>query len=52
MNSWLLAALIAAALVLVIVKRLKGEPVNVRELFAGPAVLTALGIASSPRPTT
>ncbi|KWT60486.1 hypothetical protein ADL21_18415 [Streptomyces albus subsp. albus] len=45
MNGWLLAALIAAVLVLVIVRRLKGEPVHVRELFAGPVVLTGLGIA-------
>ncbi|MEU4200702.1 DUF1453 domain-containing protein [Streptomyces sp. NPDC026294] len=44
MNGWLLAAIIAAVLVLVVAKRLKGEPVTVRELFAGPAVLTGLGI--------
>ncbi|MFH8407989.1 DUF1453 domain-containing protein [Streptomyces sp. NPDC018019] len=45
MNGWLLAAIIVAVLVIVIVKRLWGEPVNVRELFAGPVVLTGLGIA-------
>ncbi|MEU2793092.1 DUF1453 domain-containing protein [Streptomyces sp. NPDC007100] len=44
MNGWLLAAIVAAVLVLVIAKRLKGEPVTVRDLFAGPAVLTGLGI--------
>ncbi|MEU7160787.1 DUF1453 domain-containing protein [Streptomyces chrestomyceticus] len=44
MNGWLLAAIVAAVLVLVVVKRLKGEPVNIRDLFAGPAVLTGLGV--------
>ncbi|WP_030019205.1 hypothetical protein [Streptomyces monomycini] len=44
MNGWLLAAIIAVVLVLVVAKRLKGEPVNVRDLFAGPAVLTGLGV--------
>ncbi|MFH9419877.1 DUF1453 domain-containing protein [Streptomyces sp. NPDC017529] len=44
MNGWLLAAIVAVVLVIVIAKRLKGEPVNVRDLFTGPAVLTGLGI--------
>ncbi|MEV5594126.1 DUF1453 domain-containing protein [Streptomyces sp. NPDC052496] len=43
-NGWLLAAIVVAVLVIVIAKRLMGEPVNVRDLFAGPAVLTGLGI--------
>ncbi|MFI1972291.1 DUF1453 domain-containing protein [Streptomyces cinnamoneus] len=43
MNVWLLAGLIAVAAVAVIAKRLGGEPLNVRDLFAPAVVLTALG---------
>ncbi|WP_229847956.1 DUF1453 domain-containing protein [Kitasatospora griseola] len=37
------AALVAAVIVAVVVRRLRGEPLNVRDLFGPPVVLTALG---------
>ncbi|MFF4161456.1 DUF1453 domain-containing protein [Streptomyces sp. NPDC001678] len=43
MNVWLLTALIAAGAVAVVVKRLRGEPLNARDLFAAPLILTGLG---------
>ncbi|MFF2661107.1 DUF1453 domain-containing protein [Kitasatospora sp. NPDC058032] len=46
MNTWLLVTIIAVAAVAVVVKRLIGEPVNVRDLFGPPVVLTALGVWS------
>ncbi|WP_030565513.1 DUF1453 family protein [Streptomyces aureocirculatus] len=46
MNPWLLAAIIAAVVIAVVIKRMIGEPVNARELFAAPAVLTAIGLWS------
>lgn len=49
MNGWLLAALILVAVVAVIIKRLRGEPVNARDLFAPPAVLIAIGVFSVAR---
>ncbi|MER7582128.1 DUF1453 domain-containing protein [Kitasatospora sp. NPDC097691] len=36
-------ALIAAVVVVVVVRRLRGEPLNARDLFAPPVVLTGLG---------
>ncbi|GAU68861.1 hypothetical protein SSP35_09_01040 [Streptomyces sp. NBRC 110611] len=44
MNEWLLAGLILAAVVAVVVKRLRGEEVNVRDLFVPPAVLITIGV--------
>ncbi|MGX1755387.1 DUF1453 domain-containing protein [Streptomyces lydicus] len=44
MNPWLLAALITVGVIAVVIKRLIGEPVNARELFVAPAVLTGIGV--------
>ncbi|MFF0060350.1 DUF1453 domain-containing protein [Streptomyces sp. NPDC005279] len=44
MNIWLLVTIIAVVAVAVVVKRLMGEPLNARDLFAPPLVLTGLGI--------
>ncbi|MBO1418804.1 DUF1453 domain-containing protein [Streptomyces sp. FH025] len=44
MNNWLHVALIAAVVVVVVVRRLRGEPLNARDLFAPPVVLTGLGL--------
>ncbi|MFE6100454.1 DUF1453 domain-containing protein [Streptomyces laurentii] len=46
MNTWLLVVIIAVAAVAVVVKRLIGEPLNVRDLFGPAVVLTALGVWS------
>ncbi|MCZ1013228.1 DUF1453 family protein [Streptomyces noursei] len=46
MNPWLLAAIIAVVVIAVVLKRISGEPVNARELFVAPAVLTGIGILS------
>ncbi|MFJ8472249.1 DUF1453 domain-containing protein [Kitasatospora sp. NPDC094011] len=44
MNNWVHVALIAAVVVVVVVRRLRGEPLNARDLFAPPVVLTGLGL--------
>ncbi|MBP2401226.1 DUF1453 domain-containing protein [Streptomyces syringium] len=44
MNVWVLAALIAVVAIVVVAKRLRGEPLNVRDVFAPPLVLTGLGV--------
>ncbi|ARF81477.1 CcdC protein domain-containing protein [Kitasatospora aureofaciens] len=44
MNTWMHMALIAAVVVVVVVRRLRGEPLNARDLFAPPVVLTGLGL--------
>lgn len=44
MHGWALAALIAVVAIIVVIKRLRGEPLNARDLFAPPLVLTGLGI--------
>ncbi|MFD7611803.1 DUF1453 domain-containing protein [Streptomyces sp. NPDC059828] len=43
MNTWLVVALIAVGALAVIAKRLVGEPLNARDLFVPPIVLTGLG---------
>ncbi|MFD8480632.1 hypothetical protein [Kitasatospora sp. NPDC059673] len=43
MHGWLSAALITAVVVVVVVRRLRSEPLNARDLFGPPVVLTALG---------
>ncbi|MFD8595730.1 DUF1453 domain-containing protein [Kitasatospora sp. NPDC059646] len=43
MRGWLGAVLIAALVVAVVVRRLRGEPLNLRDLFGPAVVLTALG---------
>lgn len=44
MNNWVHVALIAAVVVIVLIRRLRGEPLNARDLFAPPVVLTGLGL--------
>ncbi|GGX97422.1 DUF1453 family protein [Streptomyces hiroshimensis] len=46
MNGWLLGAIIAAVVIVVVIKRLKGEPLNARDLLITPVVLTGIGVAS------
>ncbi|GHF25855.1 hypothetical protein GCM10010218_03200 [Streptomyces mashuensis] len=43
MNIWLLAGVIAVVVVIVVVKRLAGEPLDARDLFGPALVLTAIG---------
>ncbi|MFE4519068.1 DUF1453 domain-containing protein [Kitasatospora sp. NPDC056783] len=44
MNGWVHAGLIAAVAVVVVIRRLRGEPLNARDLFGAPVVLTGLGV--------
>ncbi|MGW3227258.1 DUF1453 domain-containing protein [Kitasatospora sp. NPDC001095] len=44
MNGWVHVGLIAAVVVVVVIRRLRGEPLNARDLFAPPVVLTGLGV--------
>ncbi|GHC54406.1 DUF1453 domain-containing protein [Streptomyces cinnamoneus] len=44
MNVWLLAGLITAVVIVVVIKRLIGEPLNARDLFGPPVVLSGLGV--------
>ncbi|MCX4546276.1 DUF1453 domain-containing protein [Streptomyces sp. NBC_01565] len=46
MNPWLLAAIIVVVVIAVVIKRMIGEPVNARELFAAPVILTGIGLLS------
>ncbi|MFE9637046.1 DUF1453 domain-containing protein [Streptomyces sp. NPDC006463] len=46
MNPWLLAAIVAVLVIAIVIKRLIGEPVNVRDLFVAPVILTGIGILS------
>ncbi|MEV5509633.1 DUF1453 family protein [Streptomyces orinoci] len=46
MNPWLLAAIILVLVIAVVIKRLIGEPINVRDLFAPPVVLIIIGCVS------
>ncbi|MEV7191098.1 DUF1453 domain-containing protein [Streptomyces sp. NPDC093510] len=43
-NPWLLAAIIAVVVIAVVIKRMIGEPVNARDLFAAPVILTGIGV--------
>ncbi|KAA2265260.1 DUF1453 family protein [Solihabitans fulvus] len=43
MNGWMLTGLIVVGVIVVIVKRLTGEPLNARDLLGPPVVLTAIG---------
>ncbi|MER6046641.1 MULTISPECIES: CcdC protein domain-containing protein [unclassified Streptomyces] len=45
-NPWLLTAIIAVVVIAVVIKRLTGEPVNAKDLFIAPAILTGIGILS------
>ncbi|MGW3009950.1 DUF1453 domain-containing protein [Streptomyces sp. NPDC001219] len=45
-NPWLLAAIIAAVVIAVVIKRMIGEPVNAKDLFVAPAILTGIGVLS------
>ncbi|MFJ7248009.1 DUF1453 domain-containing protein [Kitasatospora sp. NPDC098652] len=44
MGNWVHVALMVAVVAVVVVRRLCGEPLNARDLFAPPVVLTALGV--------
>ncbi|MEV4823425.1 DUF1453 domain-containing protein [Micromonospora sp. NPDC049274] len=44
MNGWILATIIVLALIVVVVKRLVGEPLNRRDLWAPPVILTTIGL--------
>ncbi|MFI6156749.1 DUF1453 domain-containing protein [Kitasatospora sp. NPDC051170] len=44
-SHWVYAG-IAVVVVAVVVRRLRGEPVNARDLFGAPVVLTAIGLWS------
>ncbi|MFD9684496.1 DUF1453 domain-containing protein [Kitasatospora sp. NPDC059088] len=44
MGNWVHVALIGVVVAVVVVRRLRGEPLNARDLFAPPVVLTALGL--------
>ncbi|MFF1344224.1 DUF1453 domain-containing protein [Streptomyces sp. NPDC058290] len=46
MNPWLLTAIIVAVVIAVVIKRMIGEPVNARDLFAAPVILTGIGVLS------
>ncbi|MEU1673445.1 DUF1453 domain-containing protein [Streptomyces roseifaciens] len=46
MNGWLLGAIIAVVVIVVVIRRLKGEPLNARDLLIPPVALTAIGIVS------
>ncbi|MFF2806386.1 DUF1453 domain-containing protein [Streptomyces sp. NPDC058000] len=45
-NPWLLAAIIAVVVIAVVIRRMIGEPVNAKDLFIAPAILTGIGILS------
>lgn len=45
-NGWVLAAVIAVVLIVVVVRRLRGEPLNARDLLVAPLVLTGIGAMS------
>ncbi|WP_171170035.1 CcdC protein domain-containing protein [Streptomyces sp. I05A-00742] len=46
MNGWLLAGIIAVVLIVVVVKRLRGEPLNARDLAVPPVVLVTIGVVT------
>ncbi|RLU83089.1 DUF1453 domain-containing protein [Streptomyces griseocarneus] len=46
MHGWMLGVVIAAVAVIVVIKRLRGEPLNARDLLIPPAILTGIGIVS------
>ncbi|MEU5419092.1 DUF1453 domain-containing protein [Streptomyces sp. NPDC020799] len=46
MNGWLLGGIIAAVVIAVVIKRLRGEALNARDLLVPPVVLTGIGIMS------
>ncbi|MGW1071961.1 DUF1453 domain-containing protein [Streptomyces sp. NPDC002537] len=46
MNGWLLGGIIAVVAIGVVIKRLRGEPLNARDLLIPPVVLTGIGVIS------
>ncbi|GAA1654751.1 DUF1453 domain-containing protein [Actinoplanes couchii] len=44
MNGWTLAAVVTIVLIAVVLKRLIGEPLNWRDLWAAPVILTGIGL--------
>ncbi|MFI0737551.1 DUF1453 domain-containing protein [Streptomyces sp. NPDC021100] len=49
MHGWPLAALVAVVVVIVVVRRLKGEPLNARDLAVPPVILLTIGIMTLAR---
>jgi hypothetical protein len=43
-NGWALAAVIAIVLIAIVIKRLTGEPLSGRDLWAAPVILTGIGL--------
>ncbi|MFI5592876.1 DUF1453 domain-containing protein [Amycolatopsis sp. NPDC051758] len=43
MKGWLIAAAVVAVVVVLVVRRLRGEPLVAREVFGAPVVLIAIG---------
>ncbi|GAA4531398.1 DUF1453 domain-containing protein [Amycolatopsis samaneae] len=46
MNGWVVAALVCAGVVVVIVRRLRGEPLVAKEVFGTPFILIVIGGSS------
>ncbi|MCR6484453.1 DUF1453 domain-containing protein [Amycolatopsis sp. OK19-0408] len=46
MREWLIAAVVLAAVVVLVIRRLRGEPLVARELFGAPVILVAIGAYS------
>ncbi|KUL40893.1 DUF1453 domain-containing protein [Actinoplanes awajinensis] len=44
MNGWVLLAIAVVVLVVVVVRRVRGEPLNARDLWVPPVVLTGIGL--------
>lgn len=44
MNGWALAAVITVVLIVIVIKRLIGEPLSGRDLWAAPVILTGIGL--------
>ncbi|MGW7370005.1 DUF1453 domain-containing protein [Streptomyces sp. NPDC054841] len=44
MNGWVIAAVVVVLLIAIVIKRLIGEPLNARDLWGAPIILTAIGV--------
>jgi len=44
MKTWLVMALVVAAVIAIVVRRLRGEPLVAREVFGAPVILLAIGV--------
>ncbi|WP_340687441.1 DUF1453 domain-containing protein [Amycolatopsis coloradensis] len=43
MRTWLLIALVVGVVIVIVVRRLRGEPLVARDVFGGPVILLAIG---------